>query len=119
MASRLLALAFVLVATIALAGCSVSGGKLGVISTRIPEGLDPSSAVHVEGENHGWIVFGLGGFDDQVNVEKAVRNALASAPGTNLLLNARIYRVVNGLDHVFCTRGIIVTGEAVRYTPAR
>ncbi|MBI3723159.1 hypothetical protein HY251_04270 [bacterium] len=119
MSARSLVLPLIVLATLVPSGCSVSGGRLAVISTEIPEGLDRSRAVSVEGENHAWIVFGLGGFDDQVNVEKAVRNALASAPGTNLLLNARLYRVVTGLDHVFCTRGILVRGEAVTYTPKK
>jgi hypothetical protein len=106
----------------ALSGCRMTHayGRFSVISTQRPDGLDVSGAPEVSGTSYRLVLgnfIPLSRFRSEFDVAACVREALAQAPGTNLLVDAEVTRYVNGVPGVLWVVGVKVTGRAVTYKP--
>lgn len=104
-------------------GCTACGGgaflmgSFALMSTEVPENIDPSEGIRVEGETVRWVVYGQPASSKEWDLEKAIRRALEDAPGKNMLVKAQVRSYVRGFPPFYFARGLRVSGTAVKYVP--
>ncbi len=94
-----------------LAGCSAS---MGTLATAIltPPALATHPVGRVEGRDCVGVLFSaLGGAP---SVDKAMRQAMAQAPGADALANAQLTSERSGVPPVWMRECLVVRGDAVR-----
>ncbi len=95
-----------------LAGC---GGPMGTLATAVlepPPGLAMRTIGRVEGRDCSGLLLSVVGAAP--SIDRAIRQALAQAPGAEAIANAQLVDERGGLPPFWMTECLVVRGDAVR-----
>src|SRR5262245_61955192 len=92
------------------AGCS---GSMGTLATAVlsPPALPTRTVGRVEGRDCTGLL--LGAFGGAPSLDRAIRNALAQAPGADAIANAQLVDERGGVPPLWLNECLVVRGDAV------